>query len=324
MNVPFIITIDTEGDNLWLKPKDIKTENAKYLHRFQELCEKYGFKPVYLTNWEMADSLVFQDFAKDVIKRDKGEIGMHLHAWNCPPFYKLTDDDYSYQPLLVEYPAEIMENKIECMTRKLEDTFQTAIVSHRAGRWAINNRYIKMLQKHGYKVDCSVTPHINWGQSDEQYRMNKTDYSNCPAHEYFISENDISKAGDSSILEVPVTILKNNSYSRIRNSKILPAIVKRCLNYLSPEVVWLRPNGKNIHNIVTVCEQLKDSNATYAEFMLHSSELMPGGSPTFATKQHIEKLYADLEYLFSAIKDIFMGTTLKEYYMRIISLNRGM
>ena len=39
----FIITIDTEGDNLWAV-SDIKTpvrtENAKYLYRFQMLCEK--------------------------------------------------------------------------------------------------------------------------------------------------------------------------------------------------------------------------------------------------------------------------------------------
>jgi hypothetical protein len=50
----FLITIDTEGDNLWQKNDSITTENAKYLPRFQAVCEKYGFKPVYLTNYEMA------------------------------------------------------------------------------------------------------------------------------------------------------------------------------------------------------------------------------------------------------------------------------
>ncbi|WP_395754844.1 hypothetical protein [Edwardsiella ictaluri] len=50
----FIITIDTEGDNLWQNHDRITTENARYLPRFQLLCEKYGFKPVYLTNYEMA------------------------------------------------------------------------------------------------------------------------------------------------------------------------------------------------------------------------------------------------------------------------------
>lgn len=37
----FIITVDTEGDNLWeyVAGKEIGTENAKFLQRFQTLCE---------------------------------------------------------------------------------------------------------------------------------------------------------------------------------------------------------------------------------------------------------------------------------------------
>ena len=61
---PFIITIDTEGD-------------------------------------EMAMSGVFVEFARDVVGRGAGEIGMHLHAWNSPPLDPLTDDDFHYQPYLL-------------------------------------------------------------------------------------------------------------------------------------------------------------------------------------------------------------------------------
>lgn len=63
----FIITIDTEGDNLWQNHRMIKTENARYLARFQALCERFGFKPVWLTNYEMAVEPVFIEFAKEVI-----------------------------------------------------------------------------------------------------------------------------------------------------------------------------------------------------------------------------------------------------------------
>lgn len=75
----FLITIDTEGDNLWQKNDSITTENAKYLPRFQAVCEKYGFKPVYLTNYEMA----IDPFLLSLARRDcpgTAEIGMHLHA----------------------------------------------------------------------------------------------------------------------------------------------------------------------------------------------------------------------------------------------------
>ena len=56
MNKYFIITVNTKGDNLWNwhLGDDITTYNAKYILRFQNLCEKYNFIPVYLTNYEMA------------------------------------------------------------------------------------------------------------------------------------------------------------------------------------------------------------------------------------------------------------------------------
>jgi hypothetical protein len=50
------------------------------------------------------------------------------------------------------------------------------------------------------------------------------------------------------------------------------------------------------------------------EFMLHSSEFMPGGSPTFKTSEQIEKLYQDLEQLFSRIASFGVtGSTLMEF-----------
>jgi hypothetical protein len=75
-----LITVDTEGDNLWAKPHRITTENSSYLARFQTLCEQFNHKPTYLTNWEMANCPIFRDFGRDVLARNAGEIGMHLHA----------------------------------------------------------------------------------------------------------------------------------------------------------------------------------------------------------------------------------------------------
>ena len=52
----------------------------------------------------------------------------------------------------------------------------------------------------------------------------------------------------------------------------------------------------------------------YTEFMLHSSEFMPDGSPTFKNERDIEQLYADLEALFSWLAPRFVGQTLSEYH----------
>ena len=87
MKKSFIITVDTEGDNLWnWKPGDIiTTDNGKYVDRFQNLCDRFGFKPVYLTNYEMANDDNFIHKLRRWEAEDRCEIGIHLHAWNTPP-----------------------------------------------------------------------------------------------------------------------------------------------------------------------------------------------------------------------------------------------
>src|SRR5713226_7445733 len=157
--IAFWITIDAEGDNLWTLPETVTTQNARYLPRFQELCERYGFKPTWLANYEMAECPAFCEFGRDVLQRGTGEIGMHLHAWNSPP---VTSDGPKSQAYLIEYAENVMKDKIKFITELLEQRFIHKMVSHRAGRWALNSRYARLLVEHGYRVDCSVTPHVSW------------------------------------------------------------------------------------------------------------------------------------------------------------------
>lgn len=316
MNKPaFLITIDTEGDNLWRnRTGQVTTKNAGYLARFQQLCEKYAFKPTWLTNYEMAVDPIYQEFARDVIARRQGEVGMHLHAWNSPPDYKLTDDDWHFQPYLIEYPVEEMRKKIAYMTQLLEETFQTKMVSHRAGRWAFNERYAKLLIEFGYKVDCSVTPRVNWQFSPGAPQgKGGTNYTHFPEHAYFLNAEDISREGDSPLLEVPMTIQYKHSglmnslkqgYDRLRGKQ------------RSPSVHWLRPAGGNVQQMIGVAEKTLAAGTDYVEFMLHSSEFMPDGSPTFKNEADIDRLYSDLEQLFIWLQSRTTGMTLAEYAVK--------
>ena len=317
----FLITIDTEGDNLWSRPREITTNNANFLPRFQSLCEHYKFKPTYLTNYEMAQSESFVEFGRNILHRKTGEIGMHLHAWNSPPLKPLTHDDFYHQPFLTEYPELLMREKIIFMTELLENKFDTKIVSHRAGRWSFNNIYASLLIKQGYYVDCSVTPYISW-QSTLGNPKGKggIDFSHYPDYAYFLDLDDISKFGQSSLLELPMTIMACHRPRFIQMMSYIPLVGKGIKRFW-PNVNWLRPNGRNLKTMLTIINQAISEQRPYIEFMLHSSELMPGGSPTFKNKQSIEKLYNDLEFLFEAIQRSFIGMTLGDYYIRVIHAN---
>ncbi|PHM58633.1 polysaccharide deacetylase family protein [Xenorhabdus sp. KK7.4] len=313
MSLPaFIITIDTEGDDLWQNRDHISTKNTHYLPRFQNLCERFEFKPVWLTNYEMAMDDSYIEFAKDVITRNTGEIGMHLHAWNNPPIISLTDDDMHYKPYLIEYPKDQIKAKIKLMTNLLEEKLQTKMVSHRAGRWAFNEYYAQLLVEYGYQIDCSVTPKVNWSFTKGAPNGNGgTDYSHFPSHAYFMNLQDISKEGDSALLQVPMSIqYKHSPFMTFIKQKYDSLRGKQ----RSPSVNWLRPKGGNLEQMKTVVQQTLASGSDYVEFMLHSSEFMPGGSPTFKDEKQIEQLYQDLEGLFEFLKPLVQGMTLGEYY----------
>ena len=315
----FLITIDTEGDNLWAAPETVTTENSRFLPRFQYLCENYGLKPTWLTDFEMADSPSFCDFGRDVLKRKTGEIGMHLHAWNSPP---LTGGSMKSQAYLIEYPPEAMAAKVDFMTRLLEQRFECKMASHRAGRWAFNNRYARLLVEQGYVVDCSVTPHVNWAHVRGN-RLGGADYTTYPAHPYFMNLDRIDCEGDSPLLEIPVSIVaKPNRLGRLLNSA--PRPIRRALRRFSAETTsWLRPNGRNRESMLAILNQAYDERWPCMEFMLHSSELMPGGNPTFKTPVDIESLYADLKVLFSNAAKQYRGQTLREFHDEYSGLIRG-
>ncbi len=332
---PFIITIDTEGDDLWSRPREITTRNAEYLPRFQGLCERFGFKPVYLTNYEMAMSDLFVEFARDMLARDAGEIGMHLHAWNSPPLVPLTGDDFHFQPYLIEYPELVMERKIKTLTRLLEDRFGQEIISHRAGRWAFDGRYAAILLDEGYRVDCSVTPGVDWrGVPGDPCGNGGIDYTAFPGRPYFLNASDISIAATGSLLEVPVTIrpapiespgramkekIKTFARSLLRSApwaNCMP-LLRWGTNRALPALSWLYPSGNNLDAMLRVSRAAQAEGAAHMEFILHSSELMPGGSPTFRNASDIERLYEHLEILFEDISAWCRGATLRELHARL-------
>jgi hypothetical protein len=311
---PFIITVDTEGDDIWSRPREITTRNALFLPRFQALCERFGYRPVYLANYEMVDSEEFLEFGRDVLRRNAGEIGMHLHAWNSPPLVPLTDDDFRHQPYLIEYSDEVMREKIKVMTVLLAERFGRPVVSHRAGRFGFDGRYAAMLLEQGYRVDCSVTPGVDWrttpGAPDG---TGGPDYRRFPDRPYFLDPGDIARPARRGLLEVPVTIEMSELFRAAPWAYHLP-LAGRVVNRISPTLSWACPGENDLAGMLRAARRARATGAVCVEFLVHSSELMPGGSPRFRTVAAVERLYASLELLFEELSAWCSGTTLAEFH----------
>lgn len=312
----FIITIDTEGDNLWSSPRKITTQNSLYLTRFQQLCEKYGFLPTYLTNWEMANCNDFQSFGNDVLNRKTAEIGAHLHAWNNPPETPLTDDDYQYLPYLIEYPDGLLREKLQALTDRLEAVFQVKMTSHRAGRWAFNETYAQALSDLGYIVDCSVTPGVDWSSvKGDPAGQGGTNYQSFPRKAYRMSKDNIGSRGQQGLWQIPMTTWpKYPSWV----SKAKQSLKRLQGKDYRESTVWLRSKPNNLTEMKKAVLKSEKAGLEFVEYMLHSSEFMPGGSPGFPTAESIDNLYCNLEALFVWLQARgYQGITLSDYARKL-------
>lgn len=309
----FIITIDTEGDNLWQwKEGDkITTKNSKYIKRFQDLSNKYNFKPTWLCNYEMLNDNHLTDFLKDEFQKNNCGIGTHLHPWNTPPLYSIAGNE-NVAPFVTEYPLEIIEEKIKTINDLFFSKFNFLPLCHRAGRYTTNNEYLGILTKHGYLCDCSYTPYTSWLKTPGRSHLSKgSDYSKIRNNQYVI-DNDYGK-----IIELPLTIYKKHVFIK-ENVSTPIALAKEMYHALQKRSLWLRPNGYNLNEMKWLVDNCE---CEYIMFMLHSSELMPGGSNNFKTEEDIEKLYRDIEELFAYISQKrFVGITI-DNYIKVIKTN---
>ena len=298
----FVITIDTESDNQWNCTNTQKTENAHYIPRFQELCESYGFKPTYLVDYTMGADEFLVKYLKTLNLSDKCEVGMHLHAWDTPPKHEM-DLSISGRPYLIEYPEEVMENKIEAITRSLEEQFESKMASHRAGRWATNLLYLRLLERYGYRIDCSFTPGIDWSKQ-KGHAVGGTNYQSENAIIHRINECN-------KLIEVPLTIGKIRTKHISMNSGI-KNFLKTAYQSIFGKRVWVRPSISNIEDILQLVSDISNEDSEYIEFMMHSSEFMPGGSPYYKTQEDINRLYSMLDILFQRITTLnYEGSTLR-------------
>lgn len=292
--------MDTEGDDLWhwTPGSKIETENTNYIPRFQDLCEKYGFKPVYLTNYEMAMDERFVAYSKGKALEGKCEIGMHLHAWNTPPEYEL-ENRYGGNPYITEYPPEIIDAKVQTMMQLLRDRYEMPILSHRSGRWATNEVYFDSLARHGIRIDCSVTPGVDTSPLAGCSKKCGNDYRNAPKGVYQIHPQ---------ITEVPMTTRR---FYHCKEG----SVKHRIRTLLKGDEVWLRPIRQSAEPMKKLTQKvIAEGNGDYLEFMIHSSELMPGGSIFFKNAEEVEVLYRVMDEYFAYVTELgYCGKTLQEF-----------
>jgi len=272
------ISIDTECDHdvNWVRSKpltfDSITEGVP--NRLQPAFDEVGAVPTYLLTVEVmedADSVA-------ALQRLKGnyEYGTHLHAAFIEPEKKYYDyagvDSPDFQ---CSYAPDVEYKKLENLTRLFAEKFGYKPTSFRAGRYGASADSINSLERLGYKVDTSVTPHIRWTEPNAV-----VDFRKAPEQPYFPAVNKIAQPGaytNGRILEAPVTVKPR----------------------LFRDPRWFRPWFASVDQMKEIFRYQMNKHADRSvlsiNMMFHSMEIIEKASPYPQTPDDVKRFIDDMQ-----------------------------
>lgn len=276
--VVLTITIDTECDHdvNWVRsdPLAYRSITEGLPDRLQPAFFEVGAVPTYLLTVEVLED----NESVAVLNSLEGEYeyGTHLHPAFIEPqkkFYRYNGvDSPDFQS---GYAPDIEYQKLENLTNLFVEKIGYRPTSFRAGRYGASANSVNSLERLGYLVDCSVTPHIRWTEPNSV-----VDFRNAPEQPYFPDRSNISLPGvyeEDRLLEVPVTMKK-------RFARRTP--------------LWFRPWFSTVEQMKAIFNYHLKTNSkkklVSINMMFHSMEVVEKASPYPQSLADVERYLDDL------------------------------
>lgn len=272
------VSIDTECDHdpQWIRSRPLRFDsiNEGLPNRLQPAFAEVGAIPTYLLTVEVLEDPQCVETLSQLA--GKYEYGTHLHAAFIEPEKKFHDyagvDSPDFQ---CAYAPAVEFAKLANLTRLFENRLGYLPTSFRAGRYGASGQSIDSLQRLGYKVDTSVTPHLRWREPNAE-----VDFRKAPEQPYFPAPGSIVEPGENipgRILEVPVTVRPR----------------------LFRDPLWFRPWFASVENMKDIVlyqlRKHRDQRILCINMMFHSMEVIEKASPYPQTRAEVARFLDDMQ-----------------------------
>jgi hypothetical protein len=273
------VAIDTEEDN-WGAYQETRptTRNISHLIELQELFDRWGARPTYFVNRPPLISGEALAVLGTLAERDDVEIGGHCHPWNTPPM-----SAGNVATMMCNLGFEQNQAKIRDITTRITSELGTRPTTFRSGRWGMGPTVARALAAEGYRIDCSVTPLLDWTATGGP------DFSNAPRQPYrFEPADPLTPVPDGSMIEMPATIgfLRGDQQKMaalrhaltrtvLRHSKVLGLLDRAGILCRRP----LSPEGASADEMIRLTNRLADASQPVIGITFHSCTLLPGATP---------------------------------------------
>jgi len=283
------VVIHTEEEFDWDKDFDrdqVGIGHIRNIHRVQSILDDYGLKPTYVVDYPIASQKAAFEPLKAFADAGRAEIGAHLHPWVSPPFDEEVNAYNSYPGNL---PRELEFEKLNRLTRKIQESFGLTPKSYLAGRYGFGPNTASILLELGYEVDISPAPPIDFSP------FGGPDYSGYSSHPFWIDTQRrlLGLPGTGAYIGLlhkgghPLYRLATHPWLRWGR---LPGLMSRLRLF---ERLRLSPEGYVQNDLRRLTKTLYSQGIRHFVFSFHSPSVMPGCTPYVRSDTDLHQLLDD-------------------------------
>ncbi len=283
-----VITIDVEEEGLFsgnYPRSGAGVTNVAELARLEFVHREFGFPLTLLATYPVARDPAAREVLASWQQERGAEIGAHLHPWNTPPFNELPDPE----PIATaKLPLALVGAKLKSLVDCLTEGFQEPPRSFRMGRFDWSPGLLKLLPDCGLRVDSSMVPLTFKGEGFQNFLT--------PTDPFWLEAPDSPGSG---LLEAPVTmvpVLKGSAKAVHYLAGLLPGKAGEALlsRYRFVGAAGIHPAWFPQFSMRLAARLHRRRGGRVLILFLHSSELLPGGSPDFPDAGAVDRLVAKL------------------------------
>jgi hypothetical protein len=291
MPTPFAITVDTEEEWDWSSGYPTGPTHTSNIHRlsnFHTVCERHAAAITYFVNHAVLIDPAARDVILQLSRRPRVEIGMHIHPWNTPPL-QAVEKAPPRDSFLHNLPAELAIAKLNTVYAAFRECGLTPI-SFRGGRYSTGPLIQSWLRDHGFVADASILPYTRWmDDGAPDYHQRNPQPKRLP--------------GTEPLWEIPLSLAFNRRPFGFWN-RVLSTAEKPPLRYLRVVGVlqklgvfrksWLNFENPFWEGMRGLIRALGRDHVPYLCFTVHSSSLLPGGSPYATCPADVDRIFGRL------------------------------
>lgn len=269
-----VFTVDVEEEGLFSgryprQPSGLS--NVAHLRRLEFITRRLGLPLTLLATYPVISDPDCRGVLLNMRNELGAELGAHLHPWCTPPWGPADEPE---PHLAAEIPAQRLEQKLSAQLAAHAELLGAPAISFRMGRFDLPPALLAALPAHGLKVDSSLVP--------LRTTMQGPDHFSCPVEPHRPLDHE---GRPLPLCEVPLTLVPLLSGSQRLTTALagkLPHRAGRRLKviYRHLGVVGTQPTMFSGAAMRAAARRHLARGGRTLVMYLHSSELLPGATPT--------------------------------------------